>query len=861
MDSARWEQVQEIFHQADSFEGDGQKEFLRQACGEDQVLFTCVQQMLHESRRNDSILHRGLSFVAGWIVDPAEDLPRLVEVGSYRLLRIIGEGGMGVVYAAEHKQTRKKVAVKFLVGAGMSPARLARFTHEIRMHADLAHPYIAAQYDASTLPDGTPFFVMEYIHGEHFVDYCRSSRASLAARLQLFHRVCEAVEYLHGKGIIHRDIKPSNILVDISGTPKVLDFGIAKELQQADDQHTRSEMRIGTRAYAAPEWLEQGIVDRATDVYSLGVIFFEMLAGQHPASSASDDEKRPSKLDTRLAGVPKAAWRELDKISQKALQRDPSERYRSVEALIRDLNHFLRSEPLEVHAPSLAYRVEKFAARNKTAVLVASVAALLLVGMAGLFAYRLTSERNIAVAEQLRLKRIQHFMLNMLGADDRAAAPSNDLRVLTLLDRASRDATRLKDDPQTQAELHRTLGLMYRTLGELLRADFHLNLAFRQLQSTSGIDPRQLADVLLEIAILKGDQAQTAEAQSALQHALALIGDRFPPGDPVVIKAKITQGRILAQSGAGAKAVEILRPLADLNIRNPEDEYLLSDALFTLEYAENEIGNYRQADLINARGTSLDRKLYGDSHPRIAFQLSDLASTLATRGNYPKAEALYRQAVDILQRWYGENQRDVLQTMTSLAAILVQQGKTGEAQQILQRVLAAERAPGDKVLPYYGWALDTLGRLELKQGELQSAESRFTQALAIDRHAFGDHDHQTAMVEAHLAQVLIKELRFTEAEPLLEQSLRTLKANSHGGNMSIPVIEVLLGEVLVNLKRYSEAESHLLAGLAQLENQHSQPLLKSRQDALRNLVLIYRAYGQPEKASAYAARLHSLQRP
>src|SRR5579875_263200 len=306
MDSARWEQVQEIFHQADSFEGDGQKEFLRQACGEDQVLFTCVQQMLHESRRNDSILHRGLSFVAGWIVDPAEDLPRLVEVGSYRLLRIIGEGGMGVVYAAEHKQTRKKVAVKFLVGAGMSPARLARFTHEIRMHADLAHPYIAAQYDASTLPDGTPFFVMEYIHGEHFVDYCRSSRASLAARLQLFHRVCEAVEYLHGKGIIHRDIKPSNILVDISGTPKVLDFGIAKELQQAEDQHTRSEMRIGTRAYAAPEWLEQGIVDRATDVYSLGAIFFEMLAGSIPLRV----------LLTTRKGLPNLtrAWRESQRL-------------------------------------------------------------------------------------------------------------------------------------------------------------------------------------------------------------------------------------------------------------------------------------------------------------------------------------------------------------------------------------------------------------------------------------------------------------------------------------------------------------------------------------------------------------------
>ena len=839
MKPARWEQIQTIFHEALTLADHAQPEFLSAVCHGDEDLLAQVRSMLAENSRADSILDLGLEPIALRIIGPPGDSLKMSEVGIYRLVEFIGEGGMGVVYLAERKDTGKQVAMKFLPGGAlMSPARRDRFTHEIKLHASLAHPGIVAQYDAGALSDGTPWFVMEYVQGTHLVAYCQTRRSSLETRLNLFRAVCEVLEYLHGKGIIHRDLKPSNILVDQNGQPRVLDFGIAKELHAPEQmaERTRPELRVMSRAYAAPEWIEHGVVDQSTDVYSLGIILRQLLAG--------------------VSGVRKSQQRELDKICGKALNADSDQRYRSVETLRRDIDHFVRNEPLEAQPPSRRYRLQKFLTRHRSSVLAAAVALFLFSAMAVWFTIRLAKERNSAVAEGTSLAATQRLMLNMLGGDDPMAGPKQDLRVLTLLDRATIEAEASRADSETQAEIDQTVGEMYRRLGNFDKAEPLLRKALDKWKSAPVVNQMKVAAALIHLGRLNADELKFAEGDRYVRQGLSLAA-HLPPNDPFLISAKTVLARVLAQRGSYADAIAILEPLVRIPPLGQEGEYALSEGLHTLAYAKSASGQYEDAKALARRNLALDQKLYGESYVRVGSELANIGADEATQGHYPLSEKMLRQAVAINSKWYGENNPDTLQDMAILAAILIQQSKFNEAAQILHRVLAnQEQSPGHA--DQFAVTLDTLGRLELKTGSLDDAESHLAHALAIDRKLFGDNDHKTAMVKAHYAQVFMKKQQYAQAEPLLSGALYTLTHPPRPGNMSVPVIQSFLGEVLLKQKRYREAEQPLLNAFAALEKQSSAPLAPSRDAALRDLVAVYNALGDSAQASHYQSlvRVH-----
>src|SRR5215470_1099757 len=253
MDSARYEQIQTIFHDALERPEAERQTFVEAACGSDTELLAEVLNMLDADSRRTSLLDRGLPDVAHEIISARFDPVSSREFGPYRLVRILGEGGMGVVWLAERKDAGNLVAIKFLPHAGLSPARRERFAREIKTLGKLKHPYIGRLYDAGALADGTPWFVMEYVEGVRLTDYCRAENHPVEARLRLFRKVCEAVQYAHGQEIIHRDLKPSNILVEQDGTPRLLDFGIARELQSLDDEssQTHATLRFFSKEYAA----------------------------------------------------------------------------------------------------------------------------------------------------------------------------------------------------------------------------------------------------------------------------------------------------------------------------------------------------------------------------------------------------------------------------------------------------------------------------------------------------------------------------------------------------------------------------------------------------------------------------------
>jgi serine/threonine protein kinase/tetratricopeptide (TPR) repeat protein len=409
MDSARWQKVQTLFHEALELPEPDRRGFLEAQCQEDPGLVGDVLVLLDEDGRGDSLLDRDLAQAAGLVFNESHpaSLP-FKEFGPYRIVRELGEGGMGVVYLVMRVDLGNLVALKILRDAWPSPARRQRFESEQRTLAQLNHPSIARLYDAGTLADGTPWFVMEYVDGVPLTAYCRAHDCMVDDRLKLFRAVCEAVEYAHQHGVIHRDLKPSNILVRTDGSVRLVDFGIAKQIDGGNHTPnlTRTGMHLLTPAYASPEQIRGQAVGVASDVYSLGVILYELLAGRLPFDIsektpaeaanliATAEPEKPSALVRRSSGkgaTRTASWADLDVLCLTAMHKERQRRYASVKALIGDVDHYLKHEPLEAHPDRALYVAGKFLRRHWAAASVAPLVAGLLL-FAGTLA--LTLRRN-----------------------------------------------------------------------------------------------------------------------------------------------------------------------------------------------------------------------------------------------------------------------------------------------------------------------------------------------------------------------------------------------------------------------------------------------------------------------------------
>src|ERR1700733_2955068 len=390
MDSTRWQRVQTLFHEAADMPASEQRVFLETHCGGDAGLVSEVLILLEEDARGGSLLDGDVAQVASQIFNdsPSGSLP-FKEFGPYRIKQALGEGGMGVVYLAEREFHGNEVDIRILRDAWVSTARRERFDGDGGTLAQLNHPSIALLYDADTSPDGTPFFVMEYVEGIPLTDYCKAKKCTIPERLRLFRAVCEAVLYAHQHAVIHRDLKPSNILVKEDGSIRLLDFGIAKHLENLGElvDQTITGLRLMTPAYAAPEQIRGEQVGIHSDVYSFGVVLYELLAGRLPYDLSSctpaqaekvlteQEAAKPSDAAATTAAVAslsaekkgsavnasRAAWADLDVLCLTAMHKDPRRRYQSVEALIRDVDHYLNAEPLESVPDARNYARGEFA--------------------------------------------------------------------------------------------------------------------------------------------------------------------------------------------------------------------------------------------------------------------------------------------------------------------------------------------------------------------------------------------------------------------------------------------------------------------------------------------------------------------
>ena len=785
--------LESLFDAALSLPETSRDQFVDESTSHDPALAAELRALLQAHERSDSALEspvrseRGLS--ERWIG---------ARLGAFEIGKLVGAGGMGTVHEAVRAddQYRQRVAVKFLNRSAEGGLAGRRFRAERQILASLQHPNVATLLDGGVTPDGLPYFVMEFIDGEPITQWCDRRRSTVAERLALFGQVCAAVRAAHQKLIVHRDLKPGNILVTSDGAVKLLDFGIAKLMRDEQSPELPTATQVGHRAftpeYASPEQLRGTSVDTTSDVYALGVVLFELLAGQRPfdlqGKSLAEMERivceqpapRPSSvlgaerwrtLGERSAARARAAIDgDLDAIVLMALRKEPERRYASVDAFSRDVTNHLQQQPVQARPDSLGYRVRKFVARRKLEAAAGVVAALSLVGgtvLATVQARRAEAQRAVAAAQSERATEVTNFLMTMLNSSNPESF-GKDVTMRTVLDSAVIRADSMKVAPELQAEIRAVMGNAYLALGELDIAEkqFTLDLAARRRHAPGG--DYLTAVTFAKLALVAETRGSIAAADSLLQQAEALYA-RFPHGDRREESTAIeNRGRLLYQLGKVPEAlVQFRRSLALATQYFPADDSAMAPTYVNLAVVSGDAGELAASDTFSMLGVRAARNIHGETHPVFASAMSVRAGTLERLNRMNEATDAYRAALDAQRRIVGAKHPAYAMTAVNFADHLMRRERWRDAATLAREVLALRGTSlEDSSYPVQG-ALHYLGRALAHMDSVKAGEPLVREARELRRKSLPAGHWLIASLDGALGEVLTLDGRFPEAERLL----------------------------------------------------------------------------------------------
>jgi serine/threonine protein kinase/tetratricopeptide (TPR) repeat protein len=794
--------------------------YLKEACGNDAALGERVRTLLNADEQGDGPLDTPLlpnlkeTIV---LAEPAHEKPG-DRISHYKILQQIGEGGCGVVYMAEQeKPVWRHVALK-VIKQGMDTKNvIARFEAERQALALMEHPNIARVFDAGATESGRPFFVMELVRGKKITEYCDENRLTTEERLELFTQVCKAIQHAHQKGIIHRDIKPSNVLVtlhDVVPVPKVIDFGIAKATdRRLTDKtlFTAFEQVIGTPAYMSPEQAEMsGLdIDTRSDIYSLGVLLYELLTGRTPfdpqklmacgvdAMRRLIREQEPPKpstclstmLDADLTTVARQRHAptqklidlvrgDLDWIVMKSLEKDRTRRYESASSFAGDIEHYLNHEPVSARPPSSLYRLQKLVRRHKT--LFAAGAAVAVAIVAGLVVstylfFREQVARRDADREAQRSQQVALFLEEMLKGVGPGVALGRDTTLLReILDKTvARVAKDLKDQPEVQAEICNTLGDVYRALGQSGRAEqLHRDARSLLELSRSPKGRRDLSLSLNDLAVVLRDQGRLAEAEALQRQALELRRQLYRNEDAKVAESLNNLALVLRSEGRLADAEKMSRDALDMQRKLFGRNHLaVATSLNNIGMAMDAEGRSADAEPYFRESLRIQRKLAPGDQPGKAVTLHNLADLLRKEGKLDAAERLERRSLEIFQKILGPDHPHVATGLNELGLILAARGKNSDAEEQMTKALALRKKLLGPEHPDVASSLHDLAGVLREEKRTAQAEVLARDALAMRKKLFGDEHIYVAASQARLAQVLDDEGNLAEAETLLRQAI------------------------------------------------------------------------------------------
>ncbi|MHC4066592.1 MAG: serine/threonine protein kinase, partial [Planctomycetota bacterium] len=774
MTPEQMQRAYELFEQALQRPPEERSGFLAEACGNDAELRAEVESLLEQDSR-----------VPDDFMQPPESEPRLTgsiseisydplidtRVGSFHIKRVIASGGMGTVYEAVQDRPHRTVALK-IIKLGMDTREVVgRFESEREALAMMNHSSIAQVFDAGATEQGRPYFVMEYVPGVPITEHCDRHKLDIEQRLKLFTQVCDAVQHAHQKGIIHRDLKPSNILVAYEGqqaVPKIIDLGVAKALNRRLSERTiftEQGQLIGTPEYMSPEQAEMSgqDIDTRADVYSLGVLLYELLTGSLPfdpktlrrAGFAEIQriirEVEPPKPSTKLASLfttatptgtdlaarrrsePKTLLRrlrgDLDWIVMRCLDKDRVRRYETADALAMEVRRYLNHEPVSAGPPSAAYRVRKFARRNRGPVVAAGLLTLaLLAGLIGTTTFALREAHQRKLAEESEQEARDNEAIALRRADETRRVAEFQAKMLKGIDAQTMGQMilqELRNDVRAGLERTRFVGddgrMRKRTADEVAAA---------LTEFDASVAPANPADVARQVLVV-----------TMLAPAVSAISEQF--GDQPAV-----QGYLLDELGV----------------------------------IHASLGQYDLAEPLMRQGLNLQRRLYGNEHPGVATSLNNLATLLHEKGEYAAAEPLYREALALRRKMLGDEHPHVATSMTTLGWILYLKGDYAAAEPLYREALAMRRKLLGEDHPDVATSLNNLAMLQNAKGDRAEAEQLYRKALALRRRALGDEHPRVAVSLHNLAALLTGKGDYSAAEPMYREALamfRKLLGNEH----------------------------------------------------------------------------------
>jgi eukaryotic-like serine/threonine-protein kinase len=831
----------------------------------------------------------------------SEPLP--ARIGPYRVLQQLGEGGMGVVYLAEQTTPIfRRVAVKVLK-LGMDTRQfVARFEAERQALAVMDHPGIARVLDAGASDAGRPYYVMELVHGVPITDYCDRERLSPRDRVALMVGVCHAVQHAHQKGIIHRDLKPSNVLVGMQdgvAVSKIIDFGVAKAIDRPLTNltlFTEIGQRIGTPAYMSPEQMEMsGLdIDTRSDIYSLGVLLYELLTGtlpfseevvrravtspgllrrtdpQTPSSRVTSRGDKISDVASRRRSDPAALQRalagDLDWITLKAMAMDRARRYETANGFAMDLQRYLAFEPVTARPPSARDRVGKFVHRHRVGVgLTLAIAILLIASTVALAvqARRLARERDRAEREAARASSVTSFLRDTLSSADPWSGGARDVSVADALKAAETKIDQsFAREPLAAANVRQTIAETYTGLGKLAEAERLGRAALDGQRRELGGAHEGVAASLVVLADVHMRQGRYAEAEREAREALGIRERLTGRADEHVAACLSQLGRILNFEGKYEPARQAAEEGLAIRRRvlGPRDPRIADSLAVLASIASTGQSNYKRVDELLREALTIRRQSYGRDDANVASTLNDLAVNRVMLEDYPQAETLYQESLAISRRVLGEGHPEIASTLENLGGVYYRTKRYDEVLKLLDQVLAMRKAGLGEQHAAVGRTLANMGAVRIAARDFAGAVAPLQDALTRMRATVGAEHPELVIPLINLGEAYRATGNGETAERTFREALALATKTRAPGHLDIARAQVALGRLLTGASRFDEAERLLLAAREIREQKLTAEHALTRA-AASDLVSLYDAWGRRADADKWRSPAAAVSRP